>query len=71
MREQGMGRKEASDEAWRQALAEFPPLASDPGSEPGSVEAVDAAGIVFVPLENGELMGFRQENVRPLKSSQF
>jgi hypothetical protein len=31
LREQGMRRKEAADEAWRQALAEFPPLASDPG----------------------------------------
>ena len=41
LREQGMRRKEAADQAWRQALAEFPPLASDPGSEPGSVEAED------------------------------
>ena len=39
LREQGMRRKEAADEAWRQALAGFPPLASDPGSEPGPVEA--------------------------------
>jgi hypothetical protein len=38
LREQGMRRKEAADQAWRQALAEFPPLASDPGSDPGSVE---------------------------------
>ena len=29
LREQGMRRKEAADEAWRQALAEFPPLESE------------------------------------------
>ena len=41
LREQGMRRKEAADQAWRQALAEFPSLASDPGLDPGSVEAED------------------------------
>ena len=33
--------------------------------------AVDAAGRVFVTLENGELMCFRRADVRRLKSSQF